>query len=218
MIGSRTTSSVSNQPKPKGHMKKTLLTAALIAASMAAFAQGKLGIVNDAAHPFILGCEFRGILYPTTPLPGGLEFSVYFYGGTGTTGDNLTLQTTFPLSMLTPGIMGTKALTMNGTYPGSVAVPGGVPGTFWLVVSETGDPTPGDYNLDGSSRLWGASSRFVCTPGASITYPSILPGGPTASTWAAEEIWIDCIPEPSAAALAGLGAGLLALRRRRARK
>jgi len=202
-------------------MKKTLLTAVLIAASAGAFAQGKIGIVNDAAHPLILYATlledraFEGQLLPTTPLPSGRALSVFFYAGTGTSVDNLTLQTTYPISMLTPGVMSTKALTMNGTpvpgYGTPTPVPGGTVATFQLIISETGDPTP-LYPYD--NVYWGSSLIFTATPGASITYPSILPGGPSASTWSAEYILVGYIPEPSTFALAGLGGLLFLLRRR----
>jgi hypothetical protein len=197
-------------------MKKTLLTLALVATTVAAFAQGKVSFGNDSLHLFVFGNTLpqdasQAGLGIQTNLASGVSLIAGLYAGTSST--SLTLQSATTL------ISGPGAYT--GLDPGRMTsrqqlltIAGGVPQWFQIVVYDFGDATPGDAQ---GGLYWGASPLFQVTPGTSLSYPSIMPGGPGASTLAASlPIVVNAVPEPSSFALAGLGmASLLIFRRRK---
>jgi len=198
-------------------MKKTLLTVALVTASLAAFAQGKVSLAQDggslvtmadAAHLKAQDAAFAGQAAPTN-LSASLE--VGLYGGTAS--GSLTLQTSellYPNGGLPNGWWATAhcITVMPGWVPGQVAY-------FQVVVWDSAYTTPTAANAAAS--YYGADNIFAMTPGSSITYPNIYNAGN--STWAAvgdeSPLVVGIVPEPTTLALAGLGAAALVIFRRR---
>jgi len=206
-------------------MKKTLLTLTLVVASVAAFAQGKVTFGNDSNHYFVLGATLPadsalggGVVstagntasgttgaIPVSPLPSGKTLVAALYAGT--TAANMTLQTTYLLDATTwsqAGRMANKGIILTG-------VPGGAVATLRVDVYDNAFASAAAAAAAGSYA--GTSANFTMTPGASISYPSIYAAGGT--TWAAGNLVINAVPEPSTFALAGLGAAAMLIFRRR---
>lgn len=180
-------------------MKKTLLTLALTAACVGAFAQGKINILNDTGHLVYLASD-------NSLVDASRNFSVQLWGYGGTVG-SLALLTSVPMSASIPGIFG----PLNWNAPSGI--PGGVASTFQVRI------------FDPVGAYAGQSAVFTMQPGASIAYNSLFnPGGTTLSTWAVGTqavaggfgaIGVTVVPEPTSMVLAGLGAASLLLFRRR---
>jgi hypothetical protein len=198
-------------------MKKTLLTMALVATSIAAFGQGHVAFVNDSVHLFVLGNNVltADAAYANQPISNTLPSGVTLVAGlyAGTSSSSLALQTSTTALTGTgapsPGRMAQRNTILNG-------IVGSVPQWFQIVIYDSTDLTPGD-SLGG--QYWGASPLFQVTPATGIvSYPTIMPGSGTGlSTLASPlNIVVNAIPEPSSFALAGLGmASLLIFRRRK---
>lgn len=203
-------------------MKKTLLTIALVCASVAVFAQGKVKLQNDSGSLYTFGSRmlpgdgsFAGQPTPISgPLPSGVVLDVGLYGGA--TPGVMTLQTEVHLNpaggnAASPGT-GQPAFTQVVTsYPGYAA---GSAAYFQVFVWDNKYSTPQLAELAGSYE--GNDNVFSMTPGTSISYPGINNGGGT--TWAAvgdENPLIVNVPEPTTFALAGLGAAAMLIFRRR---
>ncbi|MEI2722205.1 MAG: hypothetical protein V9H26_01305 [Verrucomicrobiota bacterium] len=77
-------------------MKKTLLTLALTAVCVGAFAQGKINVLNDANHAVYFASD--NSLVPAAP-----NFFIDLYGYQGTSGGSLALLTSVPLNASLPG-------------------------------------------------------------------------------------------------------------------
>lgn len=179
-------------------MKKTLLTLALTAVCVGAFAQGKINVLNDANH-YVYNTSDNSLVTAAS----NLRIDLYGYAGTGA--GSFALLTSVPMSASVPGIFG--PLNWNSTLPGGSA------STFQVRV------------FDPAGLLGGQSSIFTMQPGASIAYNSLFnPGGTTLSTWAAGTqvvpggfgaIGVTVVPEPTSMVLAGLGAASLLMFRRR---
>lgn len=196
-------------------MKKTLLTLALVAASVAAFAQGKVTFGNDATHMFVLGGQLlpgdtAGPI-PVSPLPSGKSLIAQLYAGT--TAGSMTLQTSYVLDAVnwgpTAGRMVSRGIILTG-------VPGGAVASFNIVVSDAVGALGSVFNgALPTAFYYGSSGTFTATPGASISYPGLVSGGPAASTWVPADLAVNAVPEPTSMVLAGLGAASLLLFRRR---
>jgi len=201
-------------------MKKTLLTLALVATTVASFAQGKVGFANDSTRVFTMGnagqiagadAAFAGQGIPTAGLPsGGLSALLY----AGTSAGSLTLQTAIPLtgtSIPTAGRMSTKNVILTG-------IPAGAGQSFQIIIastSATAVPTivgGAGANAFADTLYFGTSGLFTFTSGGSVTYPLIYAAP---STWASGPVVITAVPEPSSMALAGIGAASLLIFRRR---
>lgn len=199
-------------------MKRTLLTLALAVVSVAAFAQGKVNMVNDATRLVY----FTSTLAPDAALsgheapavlPSGRQLLVDLYGGT--TAGSMVLQST---TTLAGGLFGPN----NFISPNMA---GGVVGFWQIQVREAAFPTEAASSAAGGYA--GHSVIFQGKSGSSLAYNSILSplANNFASTWAAGTfdlgggnfgaIPIGLVPEPSSMALAGLGAASLLLFRRR---
>lgn len=199
-------------------MKKTLLTLALAVVSVAAFAQGKVNMVNDAtrlvyftsttaADAALSGHEAPAVL------PSGRQLIVDLYGGT--TAGSMVLQSS---TTLAGGLFGPN----NFVSPNMA---GGVVGFWQIQVREAAFPTEAASSAAGGYA--GHSVIFQGKSGSSLAYNSIISplANNFASTWAAGTfdlgggnfgaIPIGLVPEPSSMALAGLGAASLLLFRRR---
>ena len=199
-------------------MKKTLLSLALVVTAAAAFAQGKVGFVNDSTRVFTMGtvlgsdAAFAGQAVPLAGLPsGGLSALLY----AGTSAGSLSLQTAIPLtgtSLPIAGRMATKNVTLVG-------VPGSASASFQIIiVSSAADVVnsivggTASASTFANTSYFGTSGLFTFTPGASVTFPVIYAG---TSTWAQGPVQINAVPEPTSMALAGLGAASLLIFRRR---
>jgi len=217
-------------------MKKTLLTLALVTASVAAFAQGKVSFGNDSNHYFVLGNPVLGAdlalgggvsstagntvsgatgAIPVGPLPSGVTLIAALYAGNGTAGNNLTLATSYVLDAtgwLTTGRMVTHGIAVAGLTGGQID-------TLAVVISDRVGAIGSAYVPDLASaaalgyQYFGTSGLFQMTPGTSLTYPSVVTGGGT--TWGPANLVITSVPEPSTFALAGLGAAAMLIFRRR---
>jgi len=211
-------------------MKKLVLTVTASLACVAAFAQGKVTFGNDSQHYYVLGQTLSADsalgggttntagntssgttgAIPVSPLPSGVNLLAALYGGTSS--GSLTLQTSFVLTganYLSAGRQANKAVTLTFA--------GGSQAFFDVVVMDAAQPFASLAQAQASSALsyFGESGLFTATPGT-LTGPSLLPGGPSSSTWANANLVVNApVPEPSTLALAGLGMAALTIFRRR---
>ena len=200
-------------------------------ASVAAFAQGKVSFGNDSNHYFVIGTPWAGDAaigggvastagntvsgtagaIPTSPLPSGWTLIAALYAGNGTSGNNLTLATSYTLdggNWFQAGRMTTRGIAVAGLTGGQVDTLAVVITDVQLAVG-----TPFTDVAPAGAHYYGSSGLFQMTPGTSLTYPSIVSGGGT--TWAPANLVINAVPEPSTFALAGLGAAAMLIFRRR---
>lgn len=215
-------------------MKKTILTLALVASTVAAMAQGRISIANDSTRLFELGSQVvsNDVAGPISGVvqPSGKTLVLALYAGTSAS--SLSLQTSYALTganFLTAGRGATKALTLTG-------VPGGVPQQFEIILTDLGATLPATINsalyaknadanssdqvalasLVGAS-YYGSSGLFQFTPSTSAIAAPLLTSAGT--TWPAGSMYINgpsvIVPEPTSMALAGLGAASLLMFRRR---
>jgi hypothetical protein len=212
-------------------MKKTVLTLALVAASVAAFAQGKVSFGNDSSHYFVIGAALAGdtgggvsdiagntvngapgaIL--ASPLPSGHTLIAALYAGNGVAGNNLTLATSYALDASATGWLTTGRMVTHGIALAGIT--GAQVDSFAVVVTDHVGAIGSAYTgaADSSAFYYGTSGLFTMTPGTSLSYPSIVSAGGT--TWAGANLVINAVPDPSTFALAGLGAAALMIFRRR---
>jgi hypothetical protein len=197
-------------------MKKTLLTLALVTASVAAFAQGKVTFGNDSLHLFVLTdpvapSDTAGPIN-VSPLPSGRSLIAQLYAGTSAS--SMTLQTSYVLDAAnwgpTPGRMVSKGIILSG-------VPGAQVASFNIVITDVAAAVGSPFVAGApvGAMYYGTTGNFQATPGSSITYPGLVSGTPAASTWAPGNLSVSVVPEPSSMVLAGLGAASLLLFRRR---
>jgi len=177
-------------------MKKLLITLALAATTAASFAQGKITIGNDATH---LITDASG-----TPITqaGWSPYTMQLWGGTSA--GSLTLQTSFVGAAIgnpafNDGRINTSSFNLVGVAGGAVA-------SLQLRFMDTA--TSGNV-------LFGQTAVFTVTAGSFAPNSIVLgpPGG--TSTWAAGNVQINPVPEPTSMVLAGLGAASLLMFRRR---
>jgi len=167
-------------------MTSALLTIVLAAASLAAFAQGKVTLCNDTSSLYIVcstsyvcgDCPVTCEPVPISgPLHDGTVLEVGLYGGTSSV--SMTLQTTVLLNPLGGG-----RGACNGEPPSTHVIctfPGGSPAYFQVAVWDSFYATPQDAEMAYGYVGW--NHIFQMTPGFSISYPTINGGG--GSTWAA---------------------------------
>ncbi|SPE60095.1 exported hypothetical protein [Verrucomicrobia bacterium] len=227
------------QPNKKEKtLKKTLSIIALAAASVAAFAQGKVGLQNDGGSLYTLSVIPGYYLAPdsawagkpipiTGPLPSGVVLEVGLYGGTAST--VLTLQTEILLNPVGGGGGGSAGRppftgvhidsTPNYNGDGSLGMPGYVVGgTAYFQVAVWDRDYASPQLAIALQSYAGYNHIFSMTPGDSLPYPGVINGG--GSTWAAagdeSPLFVSVSPEPSMFALGGLGAvGFWILHRRK---
>ncbi len=208
-------------------MKKTLLTLTLVAATAAAFAQGKVSFGNDSQHYFVLGTVSSADVglgggvastsgntvsgapgaIPVSPLPSGATLVAALYGGT--TAGNMTLQKSVTLDA-TGWLQAGRMVPQNVVLTG---IPGAAPAFFQIYVYNGAYATP--QAAEAAGAYFGTSGQFTTSPGGSLSYPGLVSGGPANSTWTANNLVVSTIPEPSTFALAGLGAAAMLIFRRR---
>jgi len=202
-------------------MKKTLLTVTLAAATLAAFAQGKVALQQDGGSLITLtrttaaDSALLGQPVPTTgPLPSGVLLEVGLFGGA--TSNALTLQTS---EIMNNGSSGLPAGWWASehcvtSFPGYTA---NARAFFQVEVWDAAYPTL--LAAEAAGSYYGEDNVFSMIPGTSITYPGINNGGQTTWVAAGNETQLSTtggpIPEPATLALAGLGAAALVIFRRR---
>jgi hypothetical protein len=208
-------------------MKKTLLTLALVGATAAAFAQGKVSLQMDLPIQFgttgMLAADaaWAGqiIANDGNSLPSHIVLVVGLYGGTSSSA--LSLQGTAVLNPL--GGNGTP----DGFFPIThivTTLPSAALGYFQVRIWDSAYATYEAQALAGRVGTGldysGENNIFTMTPSGSISYPPINGGG--GSTWVAagnEDVnalsVTTIVPEPTTVALVGLGAASLLIFRRR---
>jgi hypothetical protein len=208
--------------KPNG--MKTLTTPALsaviFAASLSAFAQGKILFANNSLHLAFFdstwGPDEQGLVNPTNTSYNLPIADLYM----GTSSSSLSLVTSTTFNSSTPGIW--NPVTLVTPFPGGSSV------FIVAAVRDGTEPAPATWSPTSffeSGSYFGVSDEFMFTLGAGITYPAMLSGagnwpvGPynldAYGTGDRGSIAITYIPEPSVATLAGIsGAGLMMFRRR----
>jgi hypothetical protein len=200
-------------------MKKTLLTLALVGASVAAFAQGKITVATDVNTSLVtfstdtskmlpadraLAGHPVPVLLGSLPSQTALVFGLY----AGTASTSLSLQTSIPIN--------TAAGT--GQQDGSIAPTHDVLAWTGLTYMEVKiwEGAYASYEAQvaqiGQAGYGAVGTLFTMTPGTGIAYPNIYNAGGTTWTPAA---FVTAAPEPSTFALAGLGAAALMIFRRR---
>lgn len=185
-------------------MKKTLLTLALVASTVAAFAQGKITLGNDSLHLITAGGA-------PVPLNGFSGLTLQLMGGTSA--GSMTLQTTLVGNAINnlavdPGRINNTTFTMVG-------VGTGVSAFLQLLVWDTAAGSYANASADPLTWKAGSSPVFTVTTGSFAFNSIVLHGAPGLSTWADAPLSITPVPEPTSVALAGLGAASLLLFRRR---
>lgn len=203
-------------------MNKLILTLLVAATSLAAFAQGKISIVNDSSHLLYFGNSLKsgdaalaGQPLTFAATPSGATFLVDIFGGA--TAGSMTLQTTATINPGSPGIFGPFGFV-------SPNLPGGATATMQVKVRESGFATAELAEAGGG--YWGYSQIFTFAPSSSIAFNTLVNHGGTAlSTWTDGTVAVPggfgavmipgLIPEPSSLALTGLGISALLLRRKR---
>jgi len=160
-------------------MRLLITIFAIILACANAAGQGKVTFGNDSAH------LFNGYDGPLTgsPLSDGKTLMAVLYAGTNSS--SLILQTTVILDssgIFSPGRMVNKNVVLTG-------VPGGAAAYFKIFIVDTGAVLPSPINgadvTAGPSGYthFGTSGLFTATPGSGLSFPSLVSGGTSASTW-----------------------------------
>jgi len=207
-------------------MKKLLLTVTLCLACAAAFAQGKVRLVNDSLHlvyfdpnAAVSGTN-AGQAY--TLGMGGQTLTIELWSGTSSTALSRVAVTDF---VGQPGV---------GVWNGmNVTLPTAAGPTFFLI--DIYDIAAGSYQAASTEagHFYGSSSflqvPFTANSSSTIAYFSLVQQtSPASSTWATGgynmdflasgyrgAVMLTQVPEPTTIALAGLGAAALMILRRR---
>jgi hypothetical protein len=207
-------------------MKKLILTSAMVVASLAAFAQGKINLINDGASLVMLSSNapiaaadqsLRGQpIGNSTPLPSGVTLTAGLWGGA--TAGALSFYSATALTSAaagSAGVIGPMHIQLispliNG-IPSGTAIGSSTP---WFDV-KVWDASYASYDLALAAGAYtGAGAPFQMNPGNSIAYVNTSPGAN--STWTEGPIFVSQVPEPASFALAGLaGAAMLIFRRRK---
>lgn len=200
-------------------MKKALVTLALAAIHLSAFAQGRVTFGNDANHLIVVDTNaFRlmiagknaalaGLAVPQIGTPNDVMSSLTAQLWGGPSASSLMLQSTMNpagFAGLADGRLGNVTVTLVG-------IAGNATGFFQILIFET---LAGNYNNAslGHDRWFASTPVFSGTAGFFLPTPlTSMPG------WTASNITLTAnfIPEPPTYVLAGLGVASLLLFRRR---
>jgi len=207
-------------------MKKLVLTLTATLACLGAFAQGKIGFQTDSAHLVYYATTdptYGGQAVVPGSGPSNVTFMADLYVGTSAASLQLITSAGFSPSP-GPGKWATLQVSVPGTAAGQVVfVEAQVRDSL-----STAPPVFAGHAVPGAGDLtpwYGASQEFQFTLGGPITSPVMWGAngnwaagtqpvsGATAGALGA--IGISTIPEPASFALAGLGAAMLVIFRRR---
>lgn len=216
-------------------MKKTLLTVSLVGASLAAFAQGKVNVLNDSLSLVVLttdATKYKAAdasqggqpIGNSAALLSGIVLDAGLYGGTSSTALFLYSFTTMNVAANPGGtipafhtVLNANATTGAQAIPG---IPGGTaigPNTPYFMV-KIWDNSFANYDAAVAAQAYvGAGPLFQLNPQtSSIAYQNTVPPGVN-STWQDVPIVVALavVPEPATFALAGLGAAAMLIFRRR---
>lgn len=179
-------------------MRAILTTLALVVATVASFAQGKIVIGNDNNR---LIFDFDNGGRPISQATGWNNLTMQLWGGTSY--GSMTLQTSFLGAAI--GNPGFPDGRINNTHFILNGVAGGQVATLQLRFLRGSDFT-----------FSGATPIFTVTAGTFAYNSIVLSGAPGYSTWGAGPTLVGFWPEPSSLSLAALGAvSLLLLHRRK---
>jgi hypothetical protein len=203
-------------------MKKLLLTVTLCLACAAAFAQGKVRLVNDSLHlvyfdPGSNGGTNAGQAYLLGM--GGQTLRIELWSGTASGALSLASGTDFA-QQASPGTWAGQNVTLS-TAAGA---------TFFVI--DIYDSAAGSYQSASTTagHFYGTSGLFSANASGTIAYNSLVnhasPANSTFAdgTWALDTvspgfrgaIMLTQVPEPATIAMAGLaGAALMIFRRRK---
>jgi hypothetical protein len=216
-------------------MKKLVLTTLASLACVAAFAQGKISFQNDSLHlAYWVGGSFNGLGVNSDRMDANLlaqggGLSVDLYMGTSSSQLFLYSSTTFGTIAAGEGKWtSTSVLANPNATTGAPLINGGTTVFVEVQIRDANKAAPNIFTGDrGSDYAYGASSMFTFTLGSGITYPVM---------WGAQGNWpvggfnmdsssygagargaigVVIVPEPTSAALAGLGAAAMLIFRRR---
>jgi len=214
-------------------MKKTLLTLALVAATAAAFAQGKIQVQNDGASPIQLAdsnhvlAADQGVagqnLNTSAALPSGKLLTLGVY--VGATSSSLSLAALSSASPSTANPFLLNGATGSGV-PGALVtqkfqLAGFAGGTVFVQYKVWDSAFPDFASALAGNSYTGQNNVFSITLGTGISYPATTSGGGTTWTTAGNENPLivgtpgSVTPEPGTMALAGLGAAAMMVFRRR---
>jgi hypothetical protein len=210
-------------------MKKILLTVALVGMCAGAFAQGKIGMINDSTrliffeNTLLADAALDGQKVPLGGvIPSGKQLLVDLYAAPTNGSPSLVLQSTLPISATLYG--GGGFGTANFISPN---IGGGVYYNGQIKVRDAAFATAELAQAGGG--YYGFSQVFVARASSGLAYFNInnTLAANAQSTWApgtvalgggqfgAIPISVVPVPEPSSMALAGLGAASLLIFRRR---
>jgi len=178
---------------------------ALVATTVASFAQGKIILGNDSLHLITDGTA------PIAQTGGWTSLSLVLMGGTSA--GSMTLQTTIVGDQI--GNIALNDGRINNRNWTMIGVGTGVSASLQLLFFET---AAGSYNAaatPGSGFRSGSSPVFSVVTGSFANNSIVLHSAPGNSTWADAPLLVPQVPEPSSMVLAGLGAASLLLFRRR---
>jgi hypothetical protein len=216
-------------------MKKLILTSAMLVASVAAFAQGKINLINDSASLVMLSSSgnvsnsdisLRGQpVGNSSPLLSGVVLTAGLFGGTSSS--QLYLYSTTALTGAAAGSAGIigpmHVICQANPTTGALNIPGIANNTPigsttpWFDV-KVWDNAYASYDAAFAAGAYtGASPLFQMNPGPSLGYVNTAPPSLN-STWTEGPIFValgGTIPEPSSVAFAGLAAAAMLIFRRR---
>lgn len=167
-------------------MKKLVLAVVTSLACIAAFAQGKVGFVNDSLHLVYWGAgsgSYFGLAVNSDNQPNGLSgIGVNLYMGTSSSQLFLYSSTSFGPLASGPGKWSPLNVQANAN-PGAPAISSG-PVFVDIAVLSTEKPAPNvfDPTVLQTFAANGVSTEFTFTLGTSITYP-VLYGPNNLGTW-----------------------------------
>jgi hypothetical protein len=216
-------------------MKKTLLTLALVTASVAGFAQGKISLANDTLHLVYFSTDTTKLAAGDQALAGkamssavtlasGRALSVDLYAGSSAGTLSLVGTTSFGAAQPAAGKWVATSIDLpSPTFPASTLA------YFQINIHEVGSTSATDA-WSKTGVYGGVSTVFTAKPQPASYSPIYQTAGVVASTWAtgsfdlgyispgqkgAIELTSVNVPEPASFALAGLGAAALVIFRRR---
>jgi len=180
-------------------------------ACLGLYAQGYVSFGNNSTHLVVFNSDTSMLPTAYQSLAG---LAVPQLGTAANTMSAFTAQLVYGATASTMTGLYSVAAGQDGFADGRLAnksvqltgLPGGTAAYFQVRVYET---AAGSWSAaQGGTWASGASTVFTVVPGASTPNSIVSTISPAFSTWAAGNIVLSSVPEPSTMALAGLGAAL----------